>query len=80
MWPLLARCVQMGSLTLLPGPPGLPISWARLEIGPCSMIVRILIRRQSDSLAPAWVVILAGWVGGWQPVGRHACRVPQRLL
>lgn len=42
-WPLLARCVQMGSLTLLPGPPGLPISWARLEIGPCSMIVRILI-------------------------------------
>ena len=29
----------MGSLTLLPGAPGLPWSYARLEIGPCSMIV-----------------------------------------
>ncbi|PRW60646.1 solute carrier family 35 member F1-like [Chlorella sorokiniana] len=30
---------EMGSLTLLPGPPGLSISWALLEIGPCSMIL-----------------------------------------
>lgn len=30
---------ELGSLTLLPGPPGLSVSYALLEIGPCAMIL-----------------------------------------
>lgn len=39
MHPPPPAAAQLGRLTLLPGPPGISMSYALLEIGPCSMIV-----------------------------------------
>ncbi len=61
----------MGSLTLLPGAPGLPWSYARLEIGPCSMIVSkgasgwVYIDMLGPACLPLPVLLLL-----------HGCRAP----
>ena len=47
--------MQLGSLTLLPGPPGLSVSYALLEIGPCAMIVSHIVE--------------GGWA--WVDIGRN---------
>lgn len=36
---LTCAAAQLGSVTVLPGPPGISVAWAILEIGPCAMLV-----------------------------------------